>query len=51
MIKVSIVDRIPHTRLNGVARYMLGITGLENPCDWNIDLRVRIFKLNTITPN
>jgi glycosyltransferase involved in cell wall biosynthesis len=37
MIKVSIVDRTPHTRLNGVARYMLGITSLN---DENIDLRV-----------
>lgn len=40
MIKVSIVDRTPHTRLNGVARYMLGITSLANTNDWNIDLRV-----------
>lgn len=40
MIKVSIVDRTPHTRLNGVARYMLGITGLETSSDSNINLRV-----------
>lgn len=40
MIKVSIVDRIPHTRFNGVARYMLGITGLKKTGTAGVDLRV-----------
>ena len=40
MIRVSIVDRVPHRVFNGVSRYMLGITELAQPQHFGVDLRV-----------
>jgi len=40
MIRATIIDRTPHLRMNGVARYMLGITTHPNPKSLGCDLRV-----------
>lgn len=40
MIHTLLIDRTPHQRMNGVARYMLGLTSHPDPHAMGIDLRI-----------